>query len=60
MGSPFIAEKILQGVIPPADKEKLEKLTLDQTATRFFHVIGQVSLSSASNFLFDILYSARS
>ena len=29
LGSPSIAEKILRGVIPPADKEKVEKLTLD-------------------------------
>ena len=43
MGSPSIAEKILRGVIPPTDKEKVEKLTLDQMATKLFHVIGQVS-----------------
>ena len=42
LGSPSVAEKLLRGVIPPADKEKVEKLTLDQTATRLFHVIGQV------------------
>ena len=29
MGSPSIVEKMLWGVIPPADKEKVEKLTLD-------------------------------
>ena len=42
MGSPSIAEKILRGVIPPADKEKVKKLSLDQTATKLFHVIGWV------------------
>ncbi|GFY89241.1 hypothetical protein Acr_06g0011810 [Actinidia rufa] len=41
LGSPSVAEKLLRGVIPPADKEKVEKLTLDQTATKLFHVIGQ-------------------
>ncbi|GFZ07005.1 hypothetical protein Acr_18g0011750 [Actinidia rufa] len=41
LGSPSMAEKLLRGVIPPADKEKVEKLTLDQTATKLFHVIGQ-------------------
>ncbi|GFZ19054.1 hypothetical protein Acr_27g0007930 [Actinidia rufa] len=38
---PSVAEKLLRGVIPPANKEKVEKLTLDQTATKLFHVIGQ-------------------
>ncbi|GFS34946.1 hypothetical protein Acr_00g0036920 [Actinidia rufa] len=42
LGSPSVAERLLWGVIPPADKEKVEKLTLDQTATKLFHVIGQV------------------
>ena len=42
MLSPSVAEKILQGVIPLADKEKVEKLTLDHTATRLFHIINQV------------------
>ncbi|PSR92996.1 hypothetical protein CEY00_Acc27605 [Actinidia chinensis var. chinensis] len=41
LGSPSVAKKLLRGVIPPADKEKVEKLTLDQTATKLFHVIGQ-------------------
>ncbi|GFZ05187.1 hypothetical protein Acr_17g0007590 [Actinidia rufa] len=41
LGIPSVVEKILQGVIPPADKEKVEKFTLDQTATKLFHVIGQ-------------------
>ena len=29
LSSPSVAEKILRGVIPPADKEKVEQLTLD-------------------------------
>ncbi|GFY96815.1 hypothetical protein Acr_11g0011210 [Actinidia rufa] len=29
------------GVIPPSDKGKVDKLTLDQAVTKFFHVIGQ-------------------
>ncbi|GFZ06763.1 hypothetical protein Acr_18g0009330 [Actinidia rufa] len=41
LGSPFVAERLLRGVIPPADKEKVEKITLDQTETKLFHVIGQ-------------------
>ncbi|GFZ14944.1 hypothetical protein Acr_24g0011340 [Actinidia rufa] len=41
LGSPSVAERLLRGVIPPADKEKVDKLTLDQTATKLFHVIGQ-------------------
>ncbi|GFZ19674.1 hypothetical protein Acr_28g0003790 [Actinidia rufa] len=36
LGSPSMAEKILRGVIPPVDKEKGEKFTLDQTATKLF------------------------
>ncbi|GFY92469.1 hypothetical protein Acr_08g0008650 [Actinidia rufa] len=41
LGSPSMAERLLRGVIPQADKKKVEKLTLDQTATKLFHVIGQ-------------------
>ena len=57
MGSPSIAEKILRGVITPVDKEKVEKLTLDQTATRFFYVIGQVSLQFCIQFYLLIFYT---
>ena len=42
LGSTFVAEKILGGVIPLANKEKIDKLTLNQVITKFFHVIGQV------------------
>ncbi|GFZ16041.1 hypothetical protein Acr_25g0004500 [Actinidia rufa] len=48
LGSPSVAEKFLRGVISPADKEKVEKLTLDQTATKFFHVIGQALVLGSS------------
>ncbi|GFY88794.1 hypothetical protein Acr_06g0007340 [Actinidia rufa] len=48
LGSPSVAEKLLRGVIPPADKEKVEKLTLDQTATKLFHVIGQALVFGSS------------
>ena len=37
-----MAEKILVGVILPADKEKVDKLSLDQVVTKFFHIVGQV------------------
>ncbi|GFZ09794.1 hypothetical protein Acr_21g0003930 [Actinidia rufa] len=39
MGSPSMAEKILRGAISLADKEKVEKLTLDQTATRLLQAL---------------------
>ncbi|GFZ12756.1 aluminum activated malate transporter family protein [Actinidia rufa] len=48
LGNPFVVEKLLRGVIPPADKEKVEKLTLDQTATKLFHVIGQTLVLDSS------------
>ena len=40
LGSPSVAKKILERVIPPADKEKVNKLPLDQVVTNFFHIIG--------------------
>ena len=40
MGNPSIAKKILGVMIPLADKEKVAKLTLDQTTTKLCHVIG--------------------
>ncbi|GFZ03473.1 hypothetical protein Acr_16g0000970 [Actinidia rufa] len=48
LGSPSVAERLLRGVIPPADKEKVDKLTLDQTATKLFHVIGQALVLGSS------------
>ncbi|GFS30801.1 hypothetical protein Acr_00g0014170 [Actinidia rufa] len=35
------AEKILAGVVLPADKEKVDRLTFDQVVTKFLHVVGQ-------------------
>ena len=40
--SPSVAEKILSGVILPADMEKVKKLFLDQVVTKCFHVLSQV------------------
>ena len=40
LGSPSVIEKILGGVIPHVDKEKVDKLTLDQVVMNFFHIIG--------------------
>ncbi|GFY87356.1 hypothetical protein Acr_05g0009950 [Actinidia rufa] len=41
MASAVTAEKILAGVILPADKEKVDRLTFDQVVTKFIHAIGQ-------------------
>ncbi|GFZ02215.1 hypothetical protein Acr_15g0008230 [Actinidia rufa] len=41
MASAATAEKILAGVILPADKEKVDRLTFDQVVTKFLHVLGQ-------------------
>ncbi|GFZ14318.1 hypothetical protein Acr_24g0005080 [Actinidia rufa] len=48
LGSPSVAERLLWGVILPADKEKVDKLTLDQTAMKLFHVIGQALVLGSS------------
>ncbi|GFZ16833.1 hypothetical protein Acr_26g0001030 [Actinidia rufa] len=37
LGSPSVVKKLLRGVILSTDKEKVDKLTLDQTATKLFH-----------------------
>ena len=44
LGSPSMAEKLLWGMIPPSNKENVEKLNLDQAVTKFFHVVSQVSI----------------
>ncbi|GFY97875.1 hypothetical protein Acr_12g0004160 [Actinidia rufa] len=41
MASATTTEKILAGVILPADKEKVDRLTFDQVVTKFLHVLGQ-------------------
>ncbi|GFZ02371.1 hypothetical protein Acr_15g0009790 [Actinidia rufa] len=45
-GRPLLQEglqqkKIMAGVILPADKEKVDRLTFDQVVTKFLHVLGQ-------------------
>ncbi|GFY94435.1 hypothetical protein Acr_09g0008810 [Actinidia rufa] len=41
MASAATVEKILAGVILPADKEKVDRLTFDQVVTKFLYVLGQ-------------------
>ncbi|GFZ19791.1 hypothetical protein Acr_28g0004960 [Actinidia rufa] len=41
LGSASVAEKILSRVILPADKEKVNKLSLDQVVTTLFHIVDQ-------------------
>ncbi|GFS34997.1 hypothetical protein Acr_00g0037220 [Actinidia rufa] len=53
-----VAKKLLEAVIPPFDKEVVEKLDLDQVVSKFFHIIGQTvvvrsSLSSCSQVIRD-------
>ncbi|GFY88246.1 hypothetical protein Acr_06g0001860 [Actinidia rufa] len=47
MASAATAEKILAGVVLPADKEKVDRLTFDQVVTKFLHVVGQAVAESA-------------
>ena len=42
MASAVMAEKILAGVILPADREKVDKLSLDEVVTKLLHVLIQV------------------
>ena len=35
-------EKLLEAVIPPFDKEKVEKLDLELVVFKLFHILGQV------------------
>ena len=42
MASASVVEKILIEVILPADKKKVDKLSLDQVITKFFHIPCQV------------------
>ena len=37
-----VVKKLMEGVIPPADKEKVEKLDMDSAILKFFHIVGQV------------------
>ncbi|GFY87309.1 hypothetical protein Acr_05g0009480 [Actinidia rufa] len=42
LGNPSMVEKILLGVNLLADKEKVDKLSLDLVVTKFFHIVGQL------------------
>ena len=42
--SPSTEEKLLEGMIPPLDKEEVEKLDLDQVVSKFFHIVSQVTV----------------
>ncbi|GFZ01509.1 hypothetical protein Acr_15g0001180 [Actinidia rufa] len=42
MSSAPMARKILNGVILPADKEKVDQFTTDELVTKSFHALGQV------------------
>ena len=42
--NPAMVEELLEGVIPPADKEEVEKLNLDWAISKFFHIVGQVAI----------------
>ena len=37
-----MADKFLERVIPPTDRESVEKLDLDKAILKFFHCVGQV------------------
>ncbi|GFY95628.1 hypothetical protein Acr_10g0010130 [Actinidia rufa] len=39
LGSATVAEKILSGTVLPTDKEKADKLSLDQMVSKFFHIV---------------------
>ncbi|GFZ20830.1 hypothetical protein Acr_28g0015350 [Actinidia rufa] len=40
--NPDVEEKLLEGMIPPADKEVVGKLDLDWAISKFFHIVDQV------------------
>ena len=40
MASASVVEKIITGVILPVNKEKIDKLSLDQVGTKFLHILG--------------------
>ncbi|GFY91077.1 hypothetical protein Acr_07g0012730 [Actinidia rufa] len=54
MASAVTAEKILAGMILPADKEKVEKLTFDQVVTKFLHVLGEHEMVRAQNWAIEL------
>ena len=40
LGSPSVAKKILTAVILRTNKEKVDKLSLDEIVIKFFHIVG--------------------
>ena len=38
--NPVVAEKLLEGAIPPFDREEVGKLDLDWAISRLFHGVG--------------------
>ncbi|GFY85350.1 hypothetical protein Acr_04g0000880 [Actinidia rufa] len=57
--SAAVAKKILFGAILPVDKEKADKLSLDQVVTKFFHIVGQVPIHFYPWLLFLYLESTK-
>ena len=55
LASAFMEKKILVEVILPADKENVDKLSLDQVFTKFLYILGHVSCSLSSSALVFIL-----
>ena len=56
LGSPLVVEKILAGVILHAEKEKVDKLSLDQVVTKFVHIISQVFIHFYPQLLLSYFY----
>ncbi|GFZ17514.1 ubiquitin carboxyl-terminal hydrolase-related protein [Actinidia rufa] len=46
--NPVVAEKLLEGVIPPVDKEEVEKLDLGRAILRLFRGVGEVLVLASS------------
>ena len=40
--SSITVEKLFEAVIPPFDKEEVEKLEFNQVVSKLFHILGQV------------------
>ncbi|GFZ18347.1 hypothetical protein Acr_27g0000860 [Actinidia rufa] len=43
-------EKLLKAVIPPFDKEEVDKLELDRVVSKLFHILGQAVEAAASKY----------
>ncbi|GFS46023.1 hypothetical protein Acr_00g0099640 [Actinidia rufa] len=48
MSSAPVAQKILNGVIFPADKEKVDYFTMDELVTKSFHALGQLACADSA------------